>query len=66
MVTLYTWKPKSDAPGGPHVTMMPDFGHSSLQIGEVYASFWPEETSLIGRVVSLLRPRKERLPRPHE
>jgi hypothetical protein len=60
MVTLYTWVPKPVE--ALQAGSAPDLGHTALQAGDTYASFWPELDSLIGRVTSALCPREVRSP----
>ena len=49
-------------------TVAPDIGHSALEVTSeggavrVYASFWPERDSLIGRITQLWKHRQERNP----
>ena len=49
-------------------TVAPDIGHSALEVTDesgslhVYASFWPERDSLIGRVTQLWKHRQARNP----
>lgn len=59
MVILHTWGPDPTAPLKGH---SPDLGHSALQIGETYASFWPQNDSLVGTLVSLIKRRTARQP----
>lgn len=67
MVKLYTWGPTTPETVLEY-TVAPDVGHSSLEVtGEdgtlkVYASFWPERESLIGRVTGLWKKRHIRNP----
>lgn len=59
MVLLYTWSPDPTAPVKGYA---PDLGHSSLQVGDAYASFWPQDDSLVGTIVSLIKHRVARQP----
>ena len=59
MVVLHTWLPD---PAALASGATPDLGHSSLQVGAVYVSFWPEQSSLVGQIVSLLKGRHARQP----
>jgi hypothetical protein len=67
MVKLYTWVPMTpDKVLGQ--TLAPDVGHSALEVlgdghgSGVYASFWPERDSLIGRITQIWKDRPARSP----
>ncbi len=67
MVRLYTWAPTT-AEAVVEGTVTPDLGHAGLEVVEgdgqprAYASFWPEQDSLIGRITQLWKPRSVRNP----
>lgn len=58
---LFTWIPNPNVGEGPPT----DLGHSSLQIGGLYVSFWPEMDSLIGVLIQPGHPRGQRNPRSY-
>ena len=67
MIRLYTWGPTTPE-AVMNQTIAPDIGHSALEITDendavrVYASFWPELDSLIGRITQLWKHREGRNP----
>ena len=63
MVILYTWLPDPAAPLKGHA---PDLGHSSLEIGDLYISFWPQKNSLTGIFTTLIKGRSTRQPQSYE
>jgi hypothetical protein len=63
MVILYTWLPDPAAPLKGHA---PDLGHSSLEVGDLYISFWPEKNSLTGMLTTLIKGRSSRQPTSYE
>jgi len=71
MVTLYTWLPPS-AETIFEQALQPDVGHSALEVKgpdgntRVYASFWPECDSLIGKIRELWKERPCRHPSSYE
>jgi hypothetical protein len=67
MVKLYTWGPTTPDKVLEQ-TIAPDVGHSALEVvgadgsSRLYASFWPERDSLIGRVMQFWKDRPTRNP----
>lgn len=59
--TLYTWIPDPERPG---IKGFPpaDLGHSALQAGDLYVSYWPELDHWLSRLVHPLHPRAVRNP----
>jgi hypothetical protein len=60
-VTLYTWIPDPDYPGEKAFPLA-DLGHSALQVGDLYVSYWPELDHPISRLTQHLHPRTVRNP----
>ncbi len=63
-VELYTWIP-DPAFGGESGGPPADLGHSAMQAGALYVSFWPELDSLVGRLIHAQHPREKRCPESH-
>lgn len=67
MIKLYTWGPTTPETVM-NQTVAPDIGHSALEVtaadgtAQMYASFWPEKDSLIGRITQIWKHRQERNP----
>lgn len=60
-VALHTWIPEGpgdDAREGPPG----DLGHSALQVGDLYVSFWPDMDSLVGHIIGFFHKRDDRNP----
>lgn len=59
--TLYTWVPDPEKPGAGGFPPA-DLGHSALQAGDLYVSYWPELDHWVSRLVHTLHPRTVRNP----